>query len=173
MTSEDHTVWTFTALFSLAGLYQLASAVVVTYQLNASTAHVLPRKRACHFQWPLTSDVKASRICDRSGWEPSGKAELPDVFCHLFQLPEQAFVLVHLLRGLGVSDYICCGCSPPASSSSWHLKLARPVLVYTWNGQATQPCESKLSVSQRRTLKRWPACWTELCCTPLLRWEWE
>lgn len=131
------------------------------------------RKGACHFQWPLMSEVKASCICDRRGWEPSGKAKLPDVFCHLFRLPEQAFVLVRLLRGLGVSDCICCGCSLPASSSSWHLKLARPALVYTWNAQATQPCESKLSVSQRRTLKRWPACWTELCFTPLLHWEWE
>lgn len=165
------TISIFTVLFSLAGSYQLTSATSVNN--HASIAYMLPRRVACHFQWLLTSDVKVSCICDSRGWEPSGKAMLPDVFCHLFRLPEQAFVLVHLLRGLGVSDCICCGCSLPASSSSWHLKLARPVLVYTWNAQATQPCESKLSVSQRRTLKRWPACWTELCCTPLLHWEWE
>lgn len=113
------------------------------------------------------SDVKVSHICDRRGWEPSGKAKLPDVFCHFFRSPEQAFVLVHLLRGLGVSDYICCDCSPPAGSSSWHLKLAKPTLLYTWNAQALQPCENKLSVSHCRTLKHWPACWTEL------NWEWE
>lgn len=72
-----------------------------------------------------------------------------------------------------VSVCICRGSSSPASSSSWHLKLARPALVYTWNAQATHACESKLSVSQRRTLKHWPACWTEPRCTPLLLWEWE
>lgn len=130
---------------------------------HASIAYM--QRVTCHFQWLLTCDVNVSCICDSTGWEPSGKAMLPDVFCHLFQLPEQAFVLVHLLKGLGVSDCICCGCSLPTSFSSWHLKLARPVLVYMWNAQATQPCESKLSVSQHRTLKRWPACWTELCCT--------
>lgn len=162
------TISIFTALFCLAGCYQLASAAPLNNQLNACTAHVLPQKGTCHFQWLLISDMKASCICDSRGWEPSGKAKLPDVFCHFFWLPEQAFVLVHLLQGLGLSDCICCGCFLPASSSSWHLKLARPAVVYTWNAQATQPCESKLSVSQRRTLKHWPACLTELCCAPLL-----
>lgn len=171
MTSEDvkrEPCYNIYGSVFLAGSYQLASAALVNNQLNASTTHVLPQKGACRYQWPLMSEVKVSSICDRRGWEPSGKAKLPDVFCHLFRLPEQAFVLVHLLRGLGVSDCICCGCSPSASSSSWHLKLAGLAMVYTWNVQATQPCESKLSVSQCRTLKRWPACWTELHCTPLL-----
>lgn len=157
--------------FLLAGSYQLASAAPVNMQLNTSAAHVLLQKGACHYLWPLMSAVKALRICDRRGWEPSVKAMLPDVFCHLFRLPEQAFALLHLLRGSGVSDCICHGCSPPASSSSWHLKLARLALVYTWNAQATQPCESQLSVSQHETLKRWPACWTEPQCKPLLHWE--
>lgn len=92
---------------------------------------------------------------------------LPDVFCHLFQLPGQTFAFVHLLGGLGVSDCICCGCSLPANSSSWLLKTARPMLLHTWNAWATQPSESKLSVSRCRTLKLWPDGWTALCCTPL------
>lgn len=162
------TISIFTVLPSLAGCYQLASATSVN-----NHAYMLPWRVACLFQLLLTSDVKVSCICDSRGWEPSRKAMLSDVFCHFFRLPEQAFVLVHLLGGLGVSDCNCCSCSLAASSSSWHMKLARPLLVYTWNAQATQPFESKLSVSQFRTLKRWPACWTELSCRPLLHWKWE
>lgn len=59
-----------------------------------------------------------SVICDSSGWEPAEWTMLSDVFCHLFQLPEQAFVLVHLLGGSGVSGCICCGCCLPTSFSS-------------------------------------------------------
>lgn len=152
--------------------YQLASAAPINDQFHTYATHVLPRKGACHYQWPVMSDMRGSCACDRRDWEASRKAKLPDVFCHLFRLPEQAFVLVVLLKGLGVSDCICRGCSLPASSSSWHLKLARLALVHTWNVQATQPCESKLSVSQCRALKRWPVCWTEPHCT-ILHLEWE
>lgn len=155
------TVSEFKAWACFVCRHQLASKELVIKQLNAWSADFLLQNDACHFQWPFLSDVKAPHICDRGGWEPSGKARLPDVFCHLFRLPEQAFALMRPLRGLGVLICICFGCSPPASSSSWHLKLARSVLVYTWNAQVTQPCESKLSVSQRRTLKHWPVCWTE------------
>lgn len=47
--------------------------------------------------------MEVSHICDKNrGGGAFGEAKLPDVFCHLFQLPEQAFVLVDLLQGLGV-----------------------------------------------------------------------
>lgn len=77
----------------------------------------------------LSVVVGDSVICDSGGWEPVEWTMLSDVFCHLFQLPEQAFVLVHLLRGPGVSGCICCGCFLPTSLSSWHLKLDTPEVV--------------------------------------------
>lgn len=73
--------------------------------------------------------VGDSVISDSSGWEPAEWTMLSDVFCHLFQLPEQAFVLVHLLGGSGVSGCICCGCCLPTSFSSWHLSLDAPEVV--------------------------------------------
>lgn len=61
--------------------------------------------------------VGDSVISDSSGWEPAEWTLLSDVFCHLFQLPEQAFVLVHLLGASGVSGCICCGRCLPTSFS--------------------------------------------------------
>lgn len=66
----------------------------------------------------LSVIVGDSVICDSGGWEPVEWTMLSDVFCHLFQLPEQAFVLVHLLQGPGVSGCICFGCFLPTSFSS-------------------------------------------------------
>lgn len=153
-------------------VYHLASAAPVNNQFNASAAHVLLPKGSCHYGWPLMPDVEASSVCDRKGREPCVKEMLPDVFCHLFRLPKQEFVSVRLLRGIWECRSASAAAAlPAASSSAWHLKVARRAAVQKWNAQATQPRESKLSVSRRRTLKRWPVCWTELQYKPLGVWK--
>lgn len=72
---------------------------------------------------------------------------LPDVFCHLFQLPGQTFAFVHLLGG---------GFGSVRLHLLWLLSACQLVLMTSGKpGQAgaTRPGESKPSVGRRRNLE--------------------
>lgn len=137
MTSKHSliTISIFTALFSLTRSHRLASAAPVTDQLNVPAAHVLPRKKkgACHFQWPLWSDVKAS-VTGEGGNHPERQGYLMR-FVTSSGCLSRPFALLRWPRGPRVSERICSGCSPPASllavtsetsqtSSGLHMKCS-------------------------------------------------
>jgi len=124
----------FTALFSLTGYYQLFWAAPVNDQLNAPDAHALPWKGSCHFQWPLTSEVKAS-VTGEGGNHPERQSYL---MCFV---TSSGCLSRHLWLCVGSGAWECrpasVGCSPPASSSPWHLKVAEQ--LSSWRAPATQP----------------------------------